>query len=269
MSLLRVVSVVALVLAVCTVVGAHASAQSSAPPDVVRLHDGTFLRGTIVERSPSQVIVLLPTGETRTYAAELVEFAGPDVPAGPAIVQVPAAAPRERMATLHVRSRQRELSLQQLQGSASVTVWTGRGSGTARIDQFGVVCNAPCDVEVPEGTYQLGVAQGTGDAARAGRPIELRGDVTLDLAYNDRSGQRVAGWLTFGLGAAAGAALLVAGIFTGPTYSSSFGYSRRDLNVPMMIAGGVVFGVGMIVGMIFAFMQDAPSIEVAADGVRF
>lgn len=249
-------------------------AAAQTPPDVVRLHDGTFLRGTIVERSPTQLVVMLPTGETRTYAADEVAFAGPDVPAVAPPVPVPpppavVTAPRERMARLHVRTDQDSLSLQQLQGTASVTVWTGNGAGRAHIDQFGIVCNAPCDVEVPEGTYQLGIAHGTGSAMRAGAPIDLRGDVTLDLSYNDRTMTRVGGWLTFGLGTAGGSALMVASIFAGPRYCSSYGYCHNELSMPMLIAGGVVAGVSMIVGMIFAFMNDAPVIDVLSDGVRF
>lgn len=263
-TLTRAVSVLSLALAVITFVP-PAAAQTTTPPDVVRLRDGTFLRGTIAERSPTQVVVVLPTGETRTYPADQVEFAGPDVPAAPAIVQSPpqviAAPPREPMARLHVRASAPELSLQRLQGSATVAVWTGQTMGSARIDQFGIICNAPCDVEIPEGTYQLGIAQGTGDARRAGRPVDLRGDVTLDLRYESRTGMRIGGWVLFGLGAAAGGGLMVGSLFVGD--------SILDTNLPMLISGGAVLIVSVVVGMIFAFMQDAAEIDVGADGVRF
>ncbi|AKF08377.1 hypothetical protein DB32_005526 [Sandaracinus amylolyticus] len=72
------------------------------PPDVVRLRDGTFLRGIVVERSPERVVVMLPTGETRVYAATEVEAAGPaeDVLSAPAAPTAdapssPTLAPRE------------------------------------------------------------------------------------------------------------------------------------------------------------------------------
>ena len=50
--------------------------QAQLPPDVVHLQDETFLRGTIVERSPTQLVLMLPTGEVRrtrarAYAASL------------------------------------------------------------------------------------------------------------------------------------------------------------------------------------------------------
>jgi hypothetical protein len=256
-----------------------AAAQMSTPPDVVRLHDGTFLRGTLVERSPTQVVLLLPTGETRTWPAAEVEHAGPDTPQVPAVVPAPVVAqqpmqvppiPAERVARLRVRSAQEGLSLQRLQGTTTLSVWTGRGTAVAQVDQFGVVCNAPCDIEVPEGTYQLGIAQGTGNALRAGAPMDLRGDMTLSLSYDDRSLLRAMGWLTFGLGAAGGGALMIASIFAGPS-SCSYGYCSNGLSIEMMIAGGVVLTGSMIAAMVLIFMQDAPVIDVIEpDGsIRF
>ncbi len=251
-----------------------AASQTSTPPDVVRLHDGTFLRGTLVERSPTQVVLLLPTGETRTWTAAEVEHAGPDTPQAPAAVaqqpmQVPMP-PAQRVARLRVRSAQEGLSLQRLQGTTTLSVWTGRGTAVAQVDQFGVVCNAPCDIEVPEGTYQLGIAQGTGNALRAGAPMDLRGDMTLSLSYDNRSLLRGMGWLTFGLGAAGGGALMVASIFAGPS-SCSYGYCSNGVSWEMMIAGGVVLTGSMIAAMILIFMQDAPVIDVIEpDGsIRF
>lgn len=249
------------------------------PPDVIRLRDGTFLRGTLVERSSTQVVVMLQTGETRTYAADLVEFAGPDAqpvaptppPAPPPNVYVQAAAaPRERVARLRVRTTQSALSLQQLQGSATVPVWTGRVMTTAQVDQFGILCNAPCDIELREGTYQLGVAQGTGAATRAGAPMDLRGDMTLNVGYADRSGTRLGGWLLFGIGGAVGTALMMGAIFAGPAeYSPYGGSSHNTLSMPMLIGGGIVFTASMIIGMILAMTRDSASIDVEGGAVRF
>lgn len=242
-----------------------AAAQTTTPPDVVRLRDGTFLRGTISERSPTQLVIVLPTGETRTYPADQVEFAGPDdAPPAPATVPTPpqvAPPPSERMAHLRVRASEPELSLQRLQGSATVPVWTGYAAGTARIDQFGIICNAPCDVEIPEGTYQLGIAQGTGDARRAGRPVDLHGDVTLDLRYKSRRGMRIGGWVLVGVGGAVGGGLMTGALFIDG--------SVRDTRIPMLIAGSAVLFVGMVVGMILGLIQDSADIVVGTDGVRF
>lgn len=258
-----------------------AGAQTSTPPDVVRLRDGTFLRGTIVERSPTQVVLMLPTGETRTYPAAEVEHAGPDTPApepvpqapsvaAPPFVAPPAPPAGQGVARLHVRTAQEGLSLQRLQGTTSISVWTGRGVASAQLDQFGIICNAPCDIEVPEGTYQLGIAQGEGNALRAGPPIDLRGEMTLGLTYDDRSLLRAMGWLTFGLGAAGGGALAIAAPFAGPT-SCSYGFCSNGFSFEMFAAGIGIMVTSMIVGMILAFLQDAPVIDVIEqDGsIRF
>lgn len=260
-----------------------AGAQTSTPPDVVRLRDGTFLRGTIVERSPTQVVLMLPTGETRTYPAAEVEHAGPDTPApepvpqapsvaAPPFVAPPAPPAGQGVARLHVRTAQEGLSLQRLQGTTSISVWTGRGVASAQLDQFGIICNAPCDIEVPEGTYQLGIAQGEGNALRAGPPIDLRGEMTLGLTYDDRSLLRAMGWLTFGLSAAGGGALMIAAPFAGPTTCYRYsGYCGNSMSIEMMIAGGAIMVGGMVAAMVLIFMQDAPVIDVIEqDGsIRF
>lgn len=249
----------------CGLVGpvAVASAQSPTPPDVVRLHDGTFLRATIVERSPTQLVVMLPTGETRTYSVDQVAFAGPDdAPRDAAAEESPAPPVAPEIAHLRVFSDQQDLSLQRLVGSTTVTVATTDGGvGSARVDQFSVICNAPCDVDIPRGTYQLGVAQGTGGAVRAGSPMDLREDTALRLRYDDRTGLRVAGWLSFGVGMGTGAALLLASVFAGSNY---------DLDVPMAVTGGVIAGLGLIAWAVLAFMFDVAEVErIGADGVRF
>jgi hypothetical protein len=51
---------------------ARITTRAQVPPDVVHLQDGTFLRGTIVERSPTQLVLMLPTGEVRTYPTEVL-----------------------------------------------------------------------------------------------------------------------------------------------------------------------------------------------------
>ncbi|AKF08374.1 hypothetical protein [Sandaracinus amylolyticus] len=248
---LLVLGAALLAIATALVAPTGALAQTT-PPDVVRLRDGSFLRGTIVERTPERVVVMLPTGETRTYAAAEVESAGPaemmlaTPVAPPPVVALPAAPIGPPMARLRVTTDDEELSLHQLTGSATVAVWTGRGTGTARIDQYAVICNAPCDTEIPAGTYQLGIAHGTGDAQRSGRPIDLRGDVDLFLEYEDRTGIRVAGWMVFIGGMIGGTLLMTLPVLTG-SYGDNTGY---------LIGGGVLAGVSMAVGFPLIFMNN-------------
>ena len=249
------------------------AAQTIAPPDVVRLRDGTFLRGTLVERSPTQVVLMLPTGETRTYPAELVTFAGPDTPPAPAAASTPPAAPVaqvDRIAMLHVRTDQPALSLQRLQGTTTVSVMVGSRMDTAQVDQFGVVCNAPCDIEMPEGAYQLGVARGADQARRVGPPIDLRGDMTLRVGYTNRWPLRRTGWLIFGIGGAIGVGLMVGSIWAGPSEPSVWDGSPEPTTSPeMLISGGIVFLASTVIAALFVFRQDHPTLEIDGSGVRF
>lgn len=67
-----------------------------APPDSVRLHDGSFVRGTIVEATPERVVIQLATGEIRTIPradVEQVRTSDDGVPA-----QQPGSQPSPRTA---------------------------------------------------------------------------------------------------------------------------------------------------------------------------
>jgi len=275
---LRFAAAAVLTAALC--VPSLALAQTSTPPDVVRLRDGTFLRGTLVERSPTRVVVLLQTGETRTYPADAVEFAGPEAPAPlptsvPVVaeaaqipVAIPVAATRTGAARVHVRSDQPGLSLQRLQGTDTVIVQTGNSVGMAYIDQFSVLCNAPCDTEIVEGTYQLGVALEDNRAVRAGAPILLSGDTTLDLRYDDQSGTRLAGWITLIGGNVLGAGLLVVSFSAGSEDCSS-GSCRSTLSVPLMIGGAVIAIGASLVSLFLITRSDSAEVEVLTNARRF
>lgn len=237
--------------------------------DVVRLRDGTFVRGTLIERSATQVVILLPSGESRTYLIDAVEFAGPELPGSVPSVPVTALAgpppvSGPPVARLHVQADQSALSLQRLQGTDTVTVFTGRSVGTAYIDQFSVLCNAPCDIEIPEGTYQLGIAQGEDRAVRAGAPTFLGGDMTLKLNYNDHTGTRVAGWLTLILGNLVGGAMMVLAPSAGSADCSfSTGICDSTLSMPLLIGGAVIATVASIASIFLIGTRDSASVEAA------
>lgn len=187
--------VLAWVLVVCaSLLTSRASAQTvspaAAPPDVVVLVDGSLFRGALVERSSDRVVLMLATGETRTWAASDVESAGRDTSVGePAIVQAPTETAR---ASLHVRAPRSDLTLHLLDTSVSVPI-AGRFE-PLRFDAFHALCVAPCDVAVEVGTYTLGISRGDGSPQRAGPPIALSGEQGLTLEHEERSGLRAAGW---------------------------------------------------------------------------
>lgn len=284
-----------------------AMAQATNPPDVMNLEDGTFLRGTIVERNAERVVFMLPTGEVRTYPMDEVRSVGPvsaslepqpvapvpmasepatpepatpepatpepAAPPAPVAPQPPASegvAPplspyddadaSNETARIRVVTDQEGLSLQRMSGSGTLSVMGGGALGTARVDTFDVMCNAPCDMDVEPGTYQFGVAQGDGSALRAGAPIDLLSDTTLSIAFDDRSRLRVGGWFIYAAGAGGGAALVMGGVLQGPGI----------IDVPLLVTGIVIALAGSITGLVLAFLGDVASVDVIdAEGVHF
>ena len=253
---MRGLVVVAIVAAAC-VLAPRALAQAT-PPDVVQLANGGMVRGTLVENLPGDhVTIQLATGETRVFPSAEVTYAG--AAALTAAVVPPPPPPAPRGVRVHVVGTTEALTLQQVTGSATALGGTGRGFATVQVDQFGPLCTAPCDVELAPGTYALGVSLGQGPARRGDHNLfTLESDTTLSIEYESREGLRIAGWLTFLIGALGGAAIMVGPILAG----------ERDI-VPPLVAGGAVVFVSEIVGLALAFLDDHADITELADGVRY
>lgn len=242
------------VLAVLVVTSPVSSEAQGGPPDIVRLRNGSFLRGTIVERTDEVLVIMLPTGEVRTYpVAELALVTR----APPAVV--PAA--RGPRALLHVSSDRDDpvLSLHRYVGSASRMVALSGGTSSVALEQFELLCTAPCDTDIPVGTHQLGVGHGT-SVQRAGQPMRLDGHMHLHIDYEDRTPYRVIGWTTVGVGGLGGAAMLLSSFVIG---------DRTDL--VMLGVGAVICGASLIIGMSLAMLMDHAELQVLdEDGrVRF
>lgn len=246
----------------------RAHAQST-PPDVIELNDGSFMRGTIVERIQGQYVVFqLVTGETRRFEMSAVRYAGPadqspsaESPSRPPPPPTPSyegyattpAAPAGALVHVTTSHQGARLTLHRLTGTATAAVWTGRGGVAAvQVDSFASLCTAPCDIELPLGSYYFGVSHNSGNAARAGGgPYDVRGPMQIDVDYDDRTGLRVAGWTTFIVGALAATAMSVLPLLLGD----------RDWLGPL-IGGGVTLVIAMAVGYPLAFLNDSPSVRV-------
>lgn len=250
------------------------TAGAQAPPDVVELRNGGMVRGTLVENLPGDhVTIQLATGEVRTFPAAEVLRVGPAPapPSGPilaepgylspTVVPSPVVSP---MVNVRVVGTVEDLSLHRLTGTASVSVWTGPGIGTAAIDQFALVCGAPCEQQVPAGSYTLGVSQGNGMARRADHSIfHIERDTTLQLDYESREGIRIAGWVLFGV-ASVGYAL-------GALLPLSMGNTDAWLDI-LLISTGAYLAVCIPVIVMVALNDHADIQEIAegmAQGIRF
>lgn len=276
----------ALVLLLAVLFPAQLHAQT-VPPDLVQLANGGMVRGTIVENLPGDhVTIQLATGETRTFSSAEVQFAGPaaSAPSSAAQELVPPApgsglaAPTPRPITpgvgplpaygvvampptvhVHVEASVPDLTLQQVTGTGTAVVSTGRSFATVMVDNFAPLCTAPCDVDLPAHAYVLGISQGQGAARRADHNLfTIDHDLSLELEYESREGARIAGWITFIGGALAGAGVLLGGIA-----------AKSDDFIDWIIAGSTVLVVSEIIGLALAFLNDHADIRVMDGTVRF
>lgn len=258
----------AILLAAAFTVAFASIAAAQTPPDVVELANGGSVRGTVVENIPGDhVTVQLVTGEMRTFAAAEVARVtmGSAAPVmTPVIVPVPTPPPLPTGIELEVVGEGDEpITLHRLTGTATVSVWTGRGVGTASIDAFEPICVSPCTTRIdPPATYTLGLSMGGGTARRAGHAMwSLDHDMTLGVEYESREGIRIGGWVIFGLGTAAflTASLVPLAIDPGDTEGLLVGLS----------VGLGIYVVTLIPFFIMAFMNDHADIYELRDGIRF
>lgn len=262
-----------LVVAILTVAALPAVAQNL-PPDIVQLTNGGMVRGTILENIPGDhVTIQLSTGETRRFGPSEVRSAGPAAPAAgqaaPPPVMAPPTQPSQPMqvppatqpppaylqqapmlnpelVTLRVTSATQAVTLHRLTGTANVAVWTGRGMGYGVIDSFEPMCTAPCAVQVPRGTYTLGLSQGEGRPRRSGHSMfTIVQNTDLTLEYESREGLRVGGWVIFG---AASVGYLIAAL-------APIG-GDADAYLTILAVASVAYLVLMIPSFIMIFMND-------------
>ena len=233
----------------------NADAQAPSTPDIVRLADGSFYRGIIVESTPDHVSLLLASGETRSFARA-------DVASAERETTVPAPAlPPPPMTHLHAHTDGDLLTLHRITGRANSPAVGGYGEvRIVPVDQFEPMCELPCDVDVAPGTYQLAVSRSLGPTRRAGDPIELHaGELQLDVHYEDRQVLRIVGILTAILGGAGGYALLQIGWL--------LDHGPGQLNVAEMVAGGCIAAVGLGLGLALAFWWDSAEVHASVAGV--
>lgn len=163
--------------------------------DLVRLKDGSMLRGTISEMVPGDfVLIVLITGEKRRIPEGSVAYAGPadgaPVPAPLPVPAAPAPAPALRAEVViegpsaHVAFVSEPDGMQLFKRSA---VAAGRSYAVG----YDELCTAPCRFSLPAGTHYFAVAR------RAGVPLKLSplrlpaGELTLIAKVDNRRTARV------------------------------------------------------------------------------
>lgn len=214
-----VISMVAPIGAVAQSAREQTPATAPATPgdDMILLKDGSMVRGTIEEIVASdRVVIMTRSGERRTYSMSEVTYAGPASsaptaapPSTPAPTPAPApAAPERPRELVTVIGREARLQLR----ANKPTVTFHRKSATAmsntytniRATGWDVMCTAPCEVSMPEGTYSLAISEGD-EAPGEAAPVTIPPGVSMVYGeYENNSGLRTAvavgGWVLAGAG---------------------------------------------------------------------
>lgn len=224
------------------------------PPDLVRLNNGGLLRGTIIEAIPGEkVVILLPSGETRTLAGDEFEYAGPASEAPAPLAAPPTAEPAAPEPQVTVRTRKARLSLQSpgdqltwhLTRVDGIAVGTG---GFAVAQAFDRLCTSPCEAEVPVGDHWLALSRPDGPPISARRSINVTGDGTLEGVYEDHSTRQLVGGSLFFVGLLGGLALTTVPLLT---------IDNDEDYAPYGITGAIVSVVGVVAGLIISKPNEA------------
>lgn len=262
-----------------------ALAQSSAHPDIIRLSDGDYFRGTIVEFVKDEyAIIETPSGALRRVEASDAAYIGPakDEPAAaqsggdePAFEEVelpPApsdakalelehAAPdelyREDKVRVRLFSEGERLTLHQTAVSGVIVSAGSRGSGM--VHTWTPLCTAPCEAWMAPGYHQRmmieterGGRAGVREAAIITEPSDL------ELSYQSKRVARII-LLSIGipLSLAGLSTMMVSALKVGCTYDGDCG-----LNWGAFIGGAVAFGAGMGMMMSGFSVRDRGKISV-------
>jgi hypothetical protein len=235
--------------------------SNTGPPDLVRLKDGSLLRGTIAElRAGDSVTIVTITGTVRTFSLRDVAYAGP-ARSEPGVAQPnPApvfAPPATWRASVTLTSEPAGLAFHQVIG---VVVTSGRYGGVGHA--YGPLCVAPCRLELSPGFQELALSYPRG-LPRPTAPLNIpAGNSELHGYFESRQGLRIAGYAILA-GALAGGIALVVTSFSEKNSCTPQGCAQESaINTAPFVAGWTILAVGVPVGIVLAITPDVPHIDV-------
>ena len=257
---------------------ASAAESAGTPPDIVYKKDGTFYRGTVVERDPKgSVTMQLATGKTVTIPMIDVEYAGPtesapgrkdQKPDSEGTVSGEEGQPKAETAHVqaHVTGSRPGLRLHVEGARAQAFAVVGNQVASFTTSMFIPVCDMPCDVPADPGTYKLGVSKGEdGSVVDAGTVTIPNNDVQLDTKYTSRALVRGLGWAVTLGGLGVGTYMLVDGIGGSHEKCDADGLNCSmvsDSSTTEIVLGTTLMIAGPIVGIIMAGTPDKAHISV-------
>ena len=267
-----------------------AGESSGTPPDIVYKKDGTFFRGTVVERDPKGSVTLqLATGKTIIIPMIDVEYAGPAESApgrkdakandGNDESKSPDAKAPEGEANAaashiraHVTGSRPGLRLHVEAARAQAFAVVGNQVAAFTTSMFLPVCDMPCDVPADPGSYRLGVSKGEdGAVVDAGLVNIPNSDVQLDTKYSSRAWVRGLGWVVTLGSLGVGTYMFVDGLGGSHEQCDAQGANCTwvsGTNTTEIIAGTSIALGGMIVGIVMAGTSDKAHVTVRPGASR-
>lgn len=237
--------------------------QAPGLADEVKLKDGSVFRGTITELVPRDHIdLLMANGQTRRFPAADVAYAGPAA-RPPAAPPAPPPVPGPRGVPVHVESDQPDVTLLVRTGQVEGEAWGWRGAVSMVARDYGLICTAPCDTQVPPGVHRLALSEHGGRVVEADDPVEVSGPSTLRVHYDSRVGVRVAGYV-IGVGSAITGIVLMATSYNGNCNPNTS--NCQQFNTGQLVAGIVTLIAGGIVGGVMAAVGDRAELQLVPMG---
>ena len=258
-------------IAALTLLGSSgALAQSPAHPDIIRLSDGDYFRGTIVEFVKDEyAIIETPSGALRRVEASDAAYIGPakDEPAAtaesgvedPAFVEISLTELPEADAfdaspdaedelyddgLMRVRILSREEGLTLHETRLTGVVAGSNISGT--IHAWAPLCTAPCETWMAPGYHhRMLIENARRQRALVRAPVYLAEPADLELSVQSK---RVARIVLLSLGiplTAVGLGLMTGSALSGVGSRCTYDGDCGGMNWSMFIGGTVAFGVGM------------------------
>jgi hypothetical protein len=252
---------------------APASAEGASVPaarDLVKLHDGSLYRGTIIEFVPHDHVTLqLVTGAVRRFAMANVEYEGDAanqprvsaVPPAPPLPPTPPAPAPEDAAGVPVRVVANDADVSLLVERSLATV----GSLTAK--GYGDICIAPCAAALPAGTYRMALSSHGGRAVEVQDAVHIDAPATLKAQYESHRDARTLGIVVTAVGGVAGIALIVGGMLNKNDCPTAFSGQPACTSTPSpdigLISGGfATMAVSGLIGLAFILQHDHATVQV-------
>jgi len=244
------------------------------PPDAIRLKSGALYRGTISELVPDgQVVMVIVTGETKTFAMSDVEYAGPaaSLPgSAPAAAPLPEA-PIDARVEVHFHADVPEITLHRRTGSSQM-VGMGMGFGSrggamfspfaARAESYETLCKSPCTLKLDPGTYYFALSSEDGDPVSDRRAVAITRGGGLVGQYEDNSSLRTGGWVLIGASLVAALGVSIVSIPYADISCVQAPCPGSNRSLTPLLVGGIAAGLGTLAGLILVFQTDEATVAL-------